>query len=122
MKRHEWAKHIEDWKRSGLDAADYGKQHGMDPKKLYWWSWFLRAHRVPVVRSAAKVALVPIAQTSLLPVRLRKSKAETASAADTHPDGDSVEVSLPSGVVIRAPSSVDPRWLGRVIVAGTGSC
>lgn len=122
MKRHEWAKHIEDWKRSGLDAADYGKRHGMEPRKLYWWSWFLRAHRTAAARSAPKVALVPIAQTSLLPVRLRKPTAKTASSTTTRPDGGLVEVTLPSGAVIRAPSAVDPRWLGRVIVAGTGPC
>jgi hypothetical protein len=122
MKRHEWAKHIEDWKRSGLDAADYGKRHGIHPKKLYWWSWFLRVHRAPAARSAAKVSLVPVAQTSLLPVRVRRSKAETTSAGGAHAHVGAVEVTLPGGAVVRVPSSVDPHWLGRVIVAGTGRC
>jgi len=121
MKRREWAKHIEDWKRSGLEAADYGKRHGMDPKKLYWWSWFLRAHAAPAARAAAKVSLGPIAQTSLLPVRVRKSTAGT-DWAGAHADGGSLEVALPNGAVIRAPSTVDPGWLGRVIVAGTRAC
>jgi hypothetical protein len=120
MKRYEWAKHIEDWKRSGLDAAEYGKRHGMAAKKLYWWSWFLRAHPAPA--TTAKVALAPIAQTSLLPVRVRSSVPGAASAADAHANGGSVEVALPNGAVVRASSSVNPVWLGRVILAGTGSC
>lgn len=122
MKRHQWAKHIEDWKRSGLAATDYGGQHGIDPKKLYWWSWFLRAHPATAVRTAAKVALVPIAEASLLPVKVRRSKAKSASGASADTNSGSIEVALPSGAVLRAVSSVDPQWLGRVIVAGSGSC
>jgi hypothetical protein len=123
MKRDEWAKQIEDWKRSGLEAADYGKRYGIAPKKLYWWSWYLRAHRTRAERATAKTALVPIPRASLLPVRLRQSTARTGSAPGADASGGAcVDVALPSGAVIRAPSSVDPVWLGRVIVAGTGSC
>lgn len=52
MKRDEWSKHIEEWRRSGREAADYGKQHGIGPKKLYWWSLFLRKQRTPSAKMA----------------------------------------------------------------------
>lgn len=122
MKRDQWASRIEDWKRSGLHAAEYGKRHGIDPKKLYWWSWFLRAHPASTEARVAKAPLVPIAQTALLPVRVRRTEGRTNTMAPTCASAGSVEVTLPGGAVIRAPSSVDPRWLGRVIIAGTGPC
>jgi hypothetical protein len=122
-KRDEWAKHIRAWKRSGLDAAEYGKQNGIGPKKLYWWSWFLRANPARKPASRAKVTLEPIAATSLLPVRVRSPAARAGAAEPGQPARvASVDVALPSGVVIRASSSVDPTWLGQVIVAGTASC
>lgn len=122
MKRNEWSKHIEDWKCSGREAADYGKQYGIDPKKLYWWSWFLRKHRTPAARPATKVALVPMAPTALLPVKVRQSAAPADSRAPAHASGAAVEIALPGGAIIRAASSVDPVWLGRVIASGTASC
>jgi hypothetical protein len=122
MKRDQWASHIEDWKRSGLHAAEYGKRHGVDPKKLYWWSWFLRAHPAPTRARAVKVPLVPIARTALLPVTVRRTEGRASTRAATYTSGGSVDVTLPGGAVIRAPSSVDPVWLGRVIIAGTGPC
>jgi hypothetical protein len=119
MKRREWAKHIEDWKRSGLEAADYGKRHGMDPKKLYWWSWFLRARakraRVP---GGAKLALLPRPQAAVLPVRLRALPARRQATGEV----SRVEVALPSGAVIRATSAVDAAWLGKLVVCGTAPC
>jgi hypothetical protein len=116
MRRDEWARHIEDWKRSGLDAADYGKQHGIAPKKLYWWSWFLRARmKRATVAGGAKLALLPRPQAALLPVRLRALPALRRATAEV----SSVEVALPNGTVIRASSAVDSAWLGRLVVGGT---
>ncbi len=119
MRRDEWAKHIEEWKGSGLDAEDYGRRHGIAPKKLYWWSWFLRARmKRATVPGGAKLALVPRRQATLLPVRVRAQPAVRRATAPA----SGIEVALPSGAVVRATSAVDPVWLGRLVVAGTASC
>jgi hypothetical protein len=119
MKRHEWAEHIEDWKRSGLDAADYGKRHGIAPKKLYWWSWFLRARsQRTTAATGPKLPLLPRRPAELLRVRLRALPSGRQSGMNTN----SVEEVLPNGAVIRAAATVDPVWLGRLVVAGTSAC
>ena len=119
VRRDEWAKHIEDWRRSGLDATDYGRRHGIAPKKLYWWSWFLRARaNRATVPGGAKLALVPRRPAELLPVKLRALPPVRRVTAEA----SSIEVALPNGALIRATSAVDPTWLGRLVVSGTASC
>ncbi len=119
MRRDEWAEHIAEWKRSGLDAAEYGKRHGIAPKKLYWWSWFLRTRtKRSQMTGEGKLALVARRPAGLLPVRVRALPplgGETIAVS-------TVEVALPSGAVIRATSAVDPTWLGRLVVSGTTPC
>ena len=119
IRRDEWAEWIEDWKRSGLSAAEYGKRHGIAPKKLYWWSWFLRARTKPTTKAGgAKLALVPRLQSAMVPVKVRALPAVRGATGEA----SSIEIALPSGAVIRATSAVDPTWLGRLVVSGTTPC
>ena len=119
IRRDEWAEWIEDWKRSGWAAAEYGKRHGIAPRKLYWWSWFLRAHKKrTTVPGGAKLALVPRLQAAMVPVKVRALPAVRGATGEA----SSIEIALPSGAVIRATSAVDPTWLGRLVVSGTTPC
>jgi transposase len=119
IRRDEWAECIEDWKRSGLSAADYGKRHSIAPKKLYWWSWFLRARTKRTTKaSGARPAVVPRLQSAMLPVKVRA----LPPVREVTAEASSIEVALPSGAVIRTTSAVDPTWLGRLVVSGTTPC
>jgi hypothetical protein len=119
MRRDEWAEHIAQWKRSGLDAAEYGKRHGIAPRKLYWWSWYLRRRtKRTTMLMGTELASVPRLQAVMLPVKVRALPPVGRVTAEA----SSVEVALPSGAVIRATSAVDPTWLGRLVVSGTTPC
>jgi transposase len=39
--REQWAKRIERWQRSGLDAASFAEREGVTPERLRWWRWQL---------------------------------------------------------------------------------
>jgi transposase len=39
--REQWAKRIERWQRSGLDAANFAAREGVTPERLRWWRWHL---------------------------------------------------------------------------------
>jgi hypothetical protein len=37
----EWARLVEEWRRSGLSAGEFGAVHGVRPGALSWWKWRL---------------------------------------------------------------------------------
>lgn len=37
----EWARLVEDWKKSGLRVSDFAKKRGLEPRRLAWWKWRL---------------------------------------------------------------------------------
>jgi hypothetical protein len=39
--RAQWTKRIEQWQRSGLDAASFAAREGVKPEQLRWWRWHL---------------------------------------------------------------------------------
>jgi hypothetical protein len=43
--REEWAKRVERWVESGLTAAEFGAQAGINPRTLTFWEWRLRRER-----------------------------------------------------------------------------
>jgi hypothetical protein len=36
-----WARRVEQWKRSGLTAAEFGAREGFEGRQLSWWKWRL---------------------------------------------------------------------------------
>ena len=120
MKRVEWADHVAAWKRSGETADTYGKPYKIRGKRLQWWNWFLksevRAGRTPIAREKSS----PTAPMELLPVRIRPSSPNLDIHKAWHHETAPVEVIVPSGSVIRTTTSVDPGWLGKLIIAARG--
>ena len=60
----EWARLVEDWKKSGQTVQDFAKRRGLPPRRLSWWKWRLAARSrggedglrlVPVVAEPASV-------------------------------------------------------------------
>jgi hypothetical protein len=35
--RAEWAKRVEEWKRSGLEAAEFARREGLEAERFCWW-------------------------------------------------------------------------------------
>ena len=100
--RATWAKRVERWGASGLSAAEFALEIGVNPRTLTYWKWKLGR---PEQRSAAPrpefVEVVPTASA------LRSGGASL----------DALEVVLVGGVVIRVPARFDADALRRVVVA-----
>ena len=56
--REQWAKRVEQWKRSGLTAARFASRHGLSPRSLTWWKWRLGrvAEKTPPVVEVVALA------------------------------------------------------------------
>lgn len=39
--RHEWAKRVDQWRRSGLTAKQFAARAGISARSLSWWKWQL---------------------------------------------------------------------------------
>jgi transposase len=59
--REQWAKRIEQWQRSGMDAASFAAREGVKPEQLRWWRWRLGlgpgARKAPAQPSFVEVVL-----------------------------------------------------------------
>jgi hypothetical protein len=104
----EWARRVEAWKRSGLSAAEYGGRHGIEFRKLYWWSWWLgkkgggRA-RAQTAAGAPAVRMLPV-----------KVVPPTRPASEPRPCA--AEFQLGHGGVLAIHDNADPDWAARLIV------
>lgn len=98
----EWAERVREWKRSGLTAAEYGAQAGIDGKQLSWWKWRLGpgggAERRGQTSSARGVQFVPARV-------VEQARRETGR----------VEIVLANGRIVRATGRVDGEALAQAI-------
>jgi len=102
-----WAKRVEQWRKSGLSAADFSAREGITSKQLGWWRWKLG--------SSPSAAPGP---PQFLPVRVVPSVACPPCATDP------VEIALPNGRVVRVTAGFDAATLERVleIASEGGAC
>jgi hypothetical protein len=107
----EWRRRIEAWKRSGQTAGEYGARHGINPRQLYWWSWWLRKNGAPEVGDAERAGQQPV---RLLPVRVVATAMSPVVAAPSSPR--CAEVALVGNRVLRIAADVDPDWAARLVV------
>jgi hypothetical protein len=84
------------WRRSGLSARAFGREHRMDAQRLLWWRKQLN-EPAPAREQTALARLIPALVTTVPGI-----------------DSDArVAIRFPSGVIIEADSaSVSPAWLG----------
>jgi hypothetical protein len=54
----EWPKWIEQWKRSGLDAVEFARREGLEPKQFYAWCRKLETCSAPVEPRSGPVGAV----------------------------------------------------------------
>lgn len=95
-----WREAVVGQRRSGQSVRAYCQAHGLNPSNFYAWRRDLQQ------REGARAAR-PTA--GFVPVQVVSEAI--------------IEVVLPSGVMVRAPSSSEPAALARLVAAlGSGSC
>lgn len=99
----EWDRLTTEQDRSGRSVAAFAAARGLNAATLRWWKYELR-RREPSASAARFVEVVA------------SPKALASAPVATF------EASLPNGVVLRAPSDVDPERFGRLIAAAARPC
>jgi hypothetical protein len=84
--RLEWSQHVRAWQESGLSGADYASRHGLNPETFVRWCRRL----CPVPSKPGTLRLVAVT---------------VATPCDRV--GPPIEIVLPSGVIVRAPTDGD---------------
>ena len=103
----QWALTVADWQRSGISATAYAEQHNLGVASL--WKWSTRLRKAPPAPEAVR----PIDSTPrFLPVTL-----DSGAQGDAQPTEflDGVEVTLPSGHVVRLRGRVSCDALAALI-------
>jgi hypothetical protein len=110
--RAEWTSEVSEWRGSGLSAADYAKQRGLNRGTLLWWS--RKVGRNHAEHSAApRSAAAPV---TFVPVRVREEILESAAGGQ-----GSIEIILCNGRRVRVAGAVDGGILGCVLDAAEGA-
>ena len=107
-----WRRTIRDQQRSGLSVRDFCQRQGLKDWTFRWWRQELaRRDQVPSMATEVEQAE---AAPAFLPVRV--VELEAVSPRPVPP----IEIVLPTGMVVRAPSGFDPRTLGDVLAVLEG--
>ena len=101
--REIWAKRVERWATSGLTAAEFAQETGLNAKTLTFWKWRLGRG------SASK----PSRSRSTF-VEVRPDEATQTSAAS---ELEAIEIIVRDGIRIRVPVRFDADILRRVVAA-----
>lgn len=107
--REQWRKRVERWKDSGLTAAEFSAEVGINPRTLAFWKWKLSKEDA----GAPTKPRAPKAQsTAIQPARV-----DAVTFVELAPSRDRpVPIELVVGrYVVRVPGSFDADVLGRVL-------
>jgi len=94
--RADWAKRVERWRDSGLTAAQFGAETGVNPRTLTYWKWVLSKGT-----RGEKTAAPVIPSSAFVEVR-------TAPSAG-------FELALANGRRLQIPSTFDAGTLERLL-------
>jgi hypothetical protein len=98
--RAEWSQLVAAWRASGTLSGDYARLHGLNHNTFAWW-----CSRFNQEETRSPIRLVPVRATE--------------SAVASSP---TIEVALPSGVVVRVPADADPSRAALLVRALVSSC
>ncbi len=99
--RSVWAKRVEDWRASGLDAVAFASKHGLSEASLKWWKWQLTRKKRSRSKKAStkRAAISPLTFVEMTPAI----------------GGAALEVVLANGTRIRIAPDFDPVVLSRLV-------
>ena len=100
--RATWAKRIEEWRQSGLDATAFAAKAGVSPRALRWWRW-----RVGAKAPARKVKSLELRRDAVTPMTF----VELANVAESAP----IEIVLRNEIRVRVGRAFDAAALARVL-------
>ena len=100
--RATWAKRIEEWKRSGLDAPAFAAKAGVTPRALRWWRW-----RVGAKAPVRKAKSLEVRRDAVTPMTF----VEFANVAESAP----IEIVLRNEIRVRVGRAFDDVALARVL-------
>ena len=95
---------IQRYRASGLGLGTFARQHGLSRHRLHYWvyDWRFAQPRQPV-------AVAPVFQ-------------ELKVTAGPQPQNWAVEISLPTGAVMRFTATATPAWINSVLEALRRPC
>jgi hypothetical protein len=108
--REVWIKRVERWRESGLSAAEFATEVGINAGSLRHWGWRVNADR------RSEVAKGPRSKDALTFVEVSAPTAESSPQpppANAAPE--KLELVLASGVVVRVPRVFDAAALRRLL-------
>lgn len=101
----QWGERVDAWTASGMTAAEFGSPRRIDARQLQWWKWKLA--RDGRAQTRARPTFVPAHVAAERPSMLREG----------------IDVTFPSGVVVRVPAGFSARAVAELIGAlGALSC
>jgi len=104
-----WSKRVERWKDSGLTAAEYAREMGLNPHTLTYWKWRLKAQGgSPDKHPAKKEAPVQAGFVEVVMPPLEPAAEQSAPA-------EPLELLLGGGLMLRIPVHFDETALRRVV-------
>ena len=117
--REEWRKRVERWRDSGLTAAEFAGELGINPRTLMYWKWLLARDAnasAPALerRQAPKRARASKQAQPLVAVPLARDRAGLIEIQSAAADGR-FELELGRGRRIRVPASFDADGLRRLL-------
>jgi transposase len=111
-----WRRTVRDQQRSGLSVRDFCLRQGLKDWTFRWWRQELarRDQASSVTTSGERIEAAP----AFLPVRVVDLEVdlEVVSPRPAPP----IEILLPTGMIVRAPSGFDPHTLGHVLAVLEG--
>lgn len=117
--RSVWQKRVEQWKSSGMSAAEFAERHGWRARQLYWWSWKLGTSSSTSRRGEPAPTLPK--EPRFLPVHVVSLPSSTSASAtrltSASPSSyvQPIEVTLPNGCVVRVQPGFDVTTLEQVL-------
>ena len=105
-----WRKRVEQWKNSGLSAAEFAQQAGLNRHTLQNWHWRLNSKHKDPSHSAGRIAKAP-PRPAFVQVALTMPEVSAEPCGPAEP----LELVLSGGLLLRIPPRFDPDALRRVL-------
>src|SRR5690606_23488942 len=113
--REEWAKRVERWRDSGLTAAEFAAETGINARTLAYWKWALTREQKAAVRSRGRNPQAGGANGSPQSEPNNEASPGFVELTGTPSARDGFELELRGSVRLRVPSDFDSAALRRLL-------